>query len=86
MKKNKIIAGLCCLALSSVVVPVLAGDPNANQCLECHEPLEDWQGMTVDEIVADAKAPGNKRHKDNEAISDEEMRLIVARLMPDAGL
>lgn len=81
MKKNFVV-GLCCLALSTVVMPALAGDPDPQQCLECHEPAEDWAGMSVEEIMADAKAPDNKRHKDNLALSDEQLKLIIAELLP----
>jgi hypothetical protein len=83
MKKN-VFVGLCCLTLSSGVLPALAGDPDPNQCLECHEPVEDWAGMTVEEIVADARAPDNKRHKDHQALSDEQLRLIIASLYPES--
>lgn len=81
MKKNLVI-GICCLALSNAVTPALAGDPDPQQCLECHEPAEDWEGMTVEEIMTDARAPDNKRHKDNESLSDEQLRLIIANLLP----
>lgn len=81
MKKNFVV-GLCCLALSSVVMPALAGDPDPDQCLDCHEPAEDWAGLTVEEIMVEAKSPDNKRHKDNQALSEEELKLIIARLLP----
>jgi hypothetical protein len=81
MNKN-IVAGLSLLALFAVGMPALAGDPNPDQCLECHEPAEDWTGMTVDQIMAAAKAPDNKRHEANQTLSDEELKLIIARLLP----
>lgn len=76
---KKIAAGLCLWGISSVA---LAANTDPNQCLECHEPTEDWAGMTIDEIVAEAKGPENKRHKDNQALTDEELRLMVGRLLP----
>lgn len=79
---KKMVAGLCLWSLSGVALPVLAADTDPNQCLECHEPIEDWAGMTIDEIVAGAKAPDNKRHKANQALTDEELRLMIARLLP----
>ena len=42
--------------------PALAGD--ADMCLDCHEPAEDWEGMTPEEILADARNPEIKRHAD----------------------
>lgn len=79
MNKN-FVAGLCLLALSSAVMPALAQDPP--QCLECHEPAEDWAGMTVEEIMAAAKKPGNKRHEPIQSLTDEQLRLIIAELLP----
>lgn len=79
---KKIIAGLCLWSLSSVAIPVLAGNPDPQQCLECHEPVEDWAGLTVDQIIVDAKNPENKRHEANQALSDEELRLIIGVLLP----
>jgi len=79
MNKN-FVAGLCLLALSSAVMPALAQDPP--QCLECHEPAEDWAGMKVEEIMAAAKKPGNKRHEPIQSLTDEQLRLIIAELLP----
>ena len=81
--KNKVV-GLCCWALFSTVLPALAADTDPNQCLECHEPAEDWAGMSMDELVADARDPDNKRHKDNEAFTDEQLKLIIVSLYPEA--
>jgi hypothetical protein len=79
MNKN-FVAGLCLLALSSAVMPTLAQDPQ--KCLECHEPAEDWAGLSVEEIMTAAKAPDNKRHAPNQALSDEQLRLIITELLP----
>ncbi len=75
-----IVAGLCLLVLAGAVMPALAQDPP--RCLECHEPAEDWAGMTVEEIMAAAKKPDNKRHEPNQALTDEQLRLIIAELLP----
>jgi hypothetical protein len=83
--KNSNLAGLCLWALCSAAMPVIAADTDPNQCLECHEPAEDWAGLTLEEIVVEAKAPGNKRHKDNEALSDEQLKLIILSLMPESA-
>jgi hypothetical protein len=77
--KNKIVAGICLWSLAGFA---LAADTDPNQCLECHEPVEDWAGMTVDEIIVEAKNPDNKRHEHNQALSDEELRLMIATLIP----
>lgn len=80
--RRKIVTGLSLLALAGAGMPALAGDPDANQCLECHEPAEDWAGMSVVEIMQAARAPDNKRHENNKALSDEDLRLIIAKLLP----
>jgi len=72
--------------VSLALVAGLAGTPlvvaqEEVDCMECHEPAEDWEGMTVDEIIVQAKDPGNKRHRDNDALTDEQLRAIVAPLM-----
>jgi hypothetical protein len=81
--KKTIFAGLCVLTLSGGLPPALAGNPDPNQCLECHEPTEDWAGLTATEIIAAAKSPDNKRHKNNLSLSDEQLRLIIADLLPE---
>jgi|GEM_PF-891319 hypothetical protein len=81
MNKN-ILASVCLVAAYSLALPVIAADTDPQQCLECHEPMEDWAGMTLDEIVVQAKAPENKRHEANQALTDEELRLMIAVLMP----
>lgn len=85
MNKN-ILASLCLATAYSVALPVMAADTDPQQCLECHEPMEDWAGMTIDQIVVEAKAPENKRHKGNEALTDEELKLMIAVLMPNVDL
>jgi len=80
--KVTLLAGLCALTLGIAAPLVLAGDPDPNQCLKCHEPAEDWAGLTVDEIVVAAKNPDNKRHKDNASLSGEQSPLIINALVP----
>ena len=82
MKKN-VIAGICCLALASVVTPALAEEVDAELCLDCHEPAEDWEGMSMEDMLADAKDPTNKRHKDNQALSEEQLRQILGELLAE---
>jgi hypothetical protein len=81
MKKLTAI-GLCFWALSGATLPALAQDPDPNQCLDCHEPAEDWAGMTVDQIIVAARNPDNKRHADHASLTDEQLKLIIATLLP----
>lgn len=81
--KTNIFAGLCIVAVSSAVIPALAQDTDPQQCMECHEPAEDWAGMSVEEILKDAKDPDNKRHDDHSKLSDEQLKLIIAELLPE---
>jgi hypothetical protein len=50
--------------------------------MDCHEPAEDWEGMTSEEVLAIARDPSIKRHKDNQALSDEQLKAIIAELLP----
>jgi hypothetical protein len=68
--------------MSSIALPVLAADSDPQQCLECHEPIEDWAGMTPDQIIEAARSPENKRHEANMALTDEQLRLIIGVLIP----
>lgn len=79
---KKIVAGLCLWSLTSVAIPALAADSDPQQCLECHEPIEDWAGMTTEQIIEGARAPDNKRHAANQALTDEQLRLIIGVLIP----
>ena len=83
MKKNSVV-GLCLWALCSAATPVMAADTDPNQCLDCHEPAEDWAGMSMEELIADARDPDNKRHADNQAFSDEQLKLIITSLLPES--
>ena len=67
--------------LAGLVFSVAAWGADPELCLDCHEPAEDWEGMSAEEIVAQAKDAGIKRHKDNQEISDEEMKTIVDTLL-----
>lgn len=82
MKKN-LFGTMIVTTLCAVALPSLAGNTDPNQCLECHEPAEDWEGMSAEQILTDAKAPDNKRHKDNQELSDEQLKLIIATLLSE---
>jgi hypothetical protein len=60
---------------------VLGGDEEL--CMECHEPAEDWEDMSREEIIADARDPDNKRHKDNGALSEEQLGAIISSLLEE---
>lgn len=77
-----IVAGLCLWGMSSVVFPAFAADSDPQQCLECHEPIEDWAGLTPEQIIEQARNPENKRHKANMALTDEQLKLIIGVLIP----
>jgi len=76
---GKLFAGLLLVASCIAVPQVLAEDESP--CMECHEPAEDWEGMSAAEILTDARAPDNKRHRDNDALSDEELQAMIAALL-----
>ena len=81
--RSVVIAGLYLGVLSISVMPALAQESDPNQCTMCHEPSEDWAGMTVEEIMADARDPENKRLKDMDSLSDDQLRLIIERALPE---
>jgi len=79
--KKTLITAISCLTLFLTSAPLLAAEIEADMCLDCHEPAEDWEGMTADEIFAEARAPGNKRHSDNAELSDEQLKAAIAELL-----
>ncbi len=76
---RKLTATFAMIATLGMVAPLYAGD--ADLCLDCHEPSEDWEGMSADEILAQAQDTSIKRHADNADLSDEELQAIIAKLM-----
>ena len=78
MNKN-LIATLVFATSLGAVSPVFAGD--AYICLDCHEPAEDWEGMSVDEILAQAKDSSIKRHADNADMSDDQLKAMITQLL-----
>jgi len=77
--KKSLLATMMMVAACGTALPALAADPE--QCLDCHEPAEDWEGMSVDEILAAAKDPGNKRHKDHGDLTDDQLKAMIAELL-----
>lgn len=80
--KKTLFAGMFIIATCGVVAPAMAADPEL--CLDCHEPAEDWEGMSSEELLKEAMDLSNKKHKDNAGISADEMKGIIATLNPAA--
>ena len=77
--KTLFATAVTCAILGSLAMPAMAGDPEL--CLDCHEPAEDWEGMSVDEIVAEAADLSIRRHADNADLSEEQLRAMIAELL-----
>ena len=68
------------LLLSCAMAPhVYSGD--ADLCMDCHEPAEDWEGMSTEAILAKAQDPDNDMHEDNAGFSEEQLKAIIATLL-----
>ena len=70
-----------CSAVLTLVVSGAAWAADPEMCLDCHEPSEDWEGMSVDDILAVAKDPEVKRHDDNRDISDDDLKSMIGQLL-----
>lgn len=53
-------------------------------CLDCHEPAEDWEGMTAEEIYTTAADMSIKRHADNAEYSEDQLKAMIATLLEDS--
>ena len=76
--KRSLIA-LSAAALLSLGSIAFAGDEEL--CLDCHEPAEDWEGMSAEEVLEAASDTSNKRHADNADFSEEQLKVIIATLL-----
>lgn len=81
--KTFLITAASCLALSLSGSPILAEDADADLCLDCHVPAEDWEGMTTDEILAKAVSADIARHAGNEEIGEEQLRQMIGELLAE---
>ena len=52
MKRN-LFAGMLAAAVCAGALPVFAGDEVL--CLDCHEPAEDWEGLSREDVLAKAR-------------------------------
>ena len=78
--KNNLFAVTMAITLCAAVAPAMAADEPL--CMDCHEPAEDWEGMSSDEVLAEAQDASNRRHEENRALSDEQLKAIIAELLP----
>ncbi len=67
------------IASAVISLPAFAGDEEL--CLDCHEPAEDWEGMSAEEVLATAADASIKRHADNAEFSEEQLKAIIATLL-----
>lgn len=76
---KELLAGAALVSSIAMAPVVLGGDEDL--CMDCHEPAEDWEGLTQEDIIAKAKDPDNKRHEDNMGLSAEQLEAIVVKLL-----
>ena len=82
MIKNVLLSLLVAVFVGGATNGVLAEEEAL--CLECHEPAEDWEGMSCAEILATAMDQDVKMHRDHGELSEEQLRAIIATLLPEA--
>ena len=80
MRRHRI-TGLAVTALSLFAFHGQLWAEEGPICLDCHEPAEDWQGLSQDKILATAKDSTITRHVDNAEYSDEQLRAMIAELL-----
>jgi hypothetical protein len=77
--RNYLLVCLAAVAWSVAVPQAMSQEPV--DCTDCHEPAEDWEGLSVDEIIVLSRGPDNKRHLKNDALSDEQLRALIISIM-----
>ena len=80
---------MAAIALIGMHGTALAGDPAemVEACLECHE-VDEFEGMSADEIVAASKEANANSKMMAEAtadLSDEDLQAIAAYIAGEAG-
>lgn len=84
MNKLLLVAALAGSALvvsgAAVAGDAKAGKAKAEPCLECHEPAEDFAGVSAAEIEASLKkiVAGTMKHKEKIKLSDADIADIAA--------
>jgi hypothetical protein len=77
--KRKFLMGLALLFSFAMAPTVYSGDEEL--CMECHEPAEDWEGMSSEAILAEAQSPGNDMHEDNAGFTAEQLQAMITTLL-----
>lgn len=78
---KRIVTNVLASTVMSVSLAVSAGDEEL--CLDCHEPVEDWEGMTAEEIYETAADTTIKRHADNAEYDEAQLRAMIAALLAE---
>ena len=50
--------------------------------LHRRDPAEDWEGLCSEDVLAKAKDTSIRRHADCQELSVEQLKVIIAELMP----
>lgn len=79
---KRALISLLATAMFTLVSPTYAGDEEL--CMDCHEPAEDWEGMSAQEVLETTADTSIKRHADNAEFSEEQLKAIVATLLADS--
>lgn len=74
-----------CIAIAAAALLSLGAlaDDDA-LCLDCHEPAEDWEGLSAEEILETARDTSIKRHADNAEFSEEQLKAMIASLLEES--
>ena len=80
---KKIMVGAV-LAFTLGALGVVASADDAAVCLECHVPAEDWEGMSPAEVMKFAMDQEIKMHEDHRALDEEQLKKIIATMLPDS--
>ncbi len=75
---------LIALFVAAAVFSTSARAGDEELCLDCHEPAEDWEGMSAEEILETASDISIKRHADNADFTTEQLQAMIAVLMGDS--
>jgi hypothetical protein len=76
--KRTFLMGLALLLSCAMAPHVFSGDEDL--CMDCHEPAEDWEGMSAEVILVEAQDPDNDMHDDNRGLTEEQLKAIIATL------
>jgi hypothetical protein len=77
--KRTFLMGLALLMSCAMAPQVYSGDEDL--CMECHEPAEDWEGMSAEAILVKAQDADNDMHEDNMGFTEEQLKAMIATLL-----